>query len=151
MSHSAFTDKHVEPTTAEVLEVLGPAREEWDALRRHLRETYRVQEDLKFMYGEKYGWTLRFRRRGRLLTALYPASGGFVVQVILGGAALEQAQASALGENARQAMERAHPYPEGRWLFVRVESERDLEDVRLLIALKDAAGSGARRSSGLSS
>ncbi len=147
MSHSAFADKRHEPTAAEILHVLGPAAGAWAAFSQHLRESYRVQEDLKFMYGQKYGWALRYRRQGRLLTALYPASGAFVVQVILGGAGLEQAQHSALGENARRAIEVAHPYPEGRWLFVRVESPTDGKDARTLVALKHAA-LGARKAAG---
>ncbi len=148
MSHSAFADKQHAPTAAEILDVLGPLAEAWSAFGRHVHAAYRVQEDLKFMYGQKYGWALRFRRGGRLLTAAYPASGAFVVQVILGGAALEQAQRSELGSHARQAIEAAHPYPEGRWLFVRVESQTDSADARRLVALKHGALTarrGARR------
>ncbi len=146
MSHSAFTDKQREPSAGEILEVLGPMADAWRAFGQHVRETYPVQEDLKFMYGKKYGWALRFRQRGSLLTSLYPASSAFIVQVILGGAALEQAERSDLGKNARQAIEAARPYPEGKWLFVRVESPGDLEDARNLVALKHAALSpGARR------
>ena len=142
MSYSAFTDKRREPTATEILDVLGPVAKAWGAFGQHIRETYPVQEDFKFMYGKKYGWALRFRQRGSLLTSLYPASGAFVVQVILGGAALEQAQRSELGENARHAIEAAKPYPEGRWLFIRVESQTDIEDARNLVALKHAALAG---------
>ncbi len=145
MSHSAFADKQRAPSAGEILDVLGPMAEAWAAFAQHVRATYPVQEDLKFMYGKKYGWALRFRRRGGLLTSLYPASGAFVVQVILGGAALEQAERSDLGKNARQAIDAATPYPEGKWLFVRVESPGDAEDARNLVALKQAALSrGAR-------
>jgi len=139
MSYSAFADRRREPTAIEILELLGPMAKAWEAFGQHLRETYAVQEDLKFMYGMKYGWALRFRRRGNLLTALYPASGAFVVQVILGGAALEQAECSELGKHARQAIEAAKPYPEGKWLFVRVDSRTDIQDARKLVALKYAA------------
>ena len=139
MSYSAFTGKHREPTTMEILDALGPMAKTWGAFRQHLRETYAVQEDCKFMYGKKYGWALRFRQRGRLLTSLYPASGAFIVQVILSGAALEQAQSSELGKNARQAIEAANPYPEGKWLFVRVDSRTDIKDARNMVALKHAA------------
>ncbi len=138
MSHSAFADKRREPSATEILDVLGPAADAWGAFGQHVREAYPVKEDLKFMYGEKYGWALRFRRGDRLLTALYPASGAFVVQVILGGPALEQVERSDLGMNARHALEAAHPYAEGKWLFVRVESQTDAENARHLVALKHA-------------
>ncbi len=43
-----------------------------------------------------------------------------------------------LGENVQQAIARAHPYPEGRWLFIPVESEADMHDIQRLLALRAA-------------
>jgi len=36
----------------------------------------------------------------------------------------------------QRAIARATPYPEGRWLFVPVESEQDLQDVQRLLVLR---------------
>ena len=80
MSIGAFTDKNHQPTDTEVFETIGPMLQAWQALVQFIRENYRVQEDFKFMYGEKYGWALRFRTSGKLLTSLYPARKGFTVQ-----------------------------------------------------------------------
>jgi hypothetical protein len=33
------------------------------------------------------------------------------------------------------AIARAHPYPEGRWLFISVKSEQDLQDAKRLLVL----------------
>ena len=71
-------------------------------------------EELKFLYGKNYGWGLKFSIKGKLLTALYPGSGYFTVQIILRSEAIEKAQGMKLGKNALQAIERANPYPEGR-------------------------------------
>lgn len=136
MSIGLFTDKGHQPTNAQVLEAIGPRLPQWHALVRHVREQYPVQEDFKFMYGKNYGWALRFRIKGKLLISLYPAQGGFTTQVILGSDAVEKAQRMQLSENVQQAIERAHPYPEGRWLFISVESEQDLRDVQRLVALR---------------
>ncbi len=141
MSIGAFTEKNHQPTRTEVVEVLGAMLQRWQALVQHIRATFHGQEDLKFCYGKQYGWALRFRIKGSLLTALYPARNGFVVQVILSRPALEQAQALTLGDAARQAIARAKPYPEGKWLFIPVQSEQDLRDVQSLLALKQGASS----------
>lgn len=42
----------------------------------------------------------------------------------------------ALGKNVQQAIARAYPYPEGRWLFIPVESEDDCPDIQQLLALR---------------
>ena len=81
---------------------------------------YPSDEDFRFLYGKQYGWALRFRIRGQLLTSLYPAVEGFTVQINLSPAAVEQAQQMNLGANVQGAIARATPYPEGRWLFIPV-------------------------------
>lgn len=141
MAIGAFTDKTHQPAPTEIVKALGSLRQPWQALVQHIRATYPVQEDLHFCYGKQYGWAFRFRSKGSLLTALYPARNSFVVQIILSRPALEQAQTLPLGEAARQAIARAKPYPEGKWLFIPVQSEHDLRDVQCLLALKLAASS----------
>ena len=95
-----------------------------------------MQADFKFLYGQNYGWAWRFRIKGQLLTSLYPAQGCFKAQVNLSPDAVEATQDMRLGTNAQQAIANAHPYPEGRWVFIAVESEHDLEDVQRLLALR---------------
>ena len=41
-----------------------------------------------------------------------------------------------LGAKAQQVIASAHAYPEGRWLFVPVETADDLRDVQRLLTLR---------------
>ena len=136
MSIGAFTDRKHQPMQDEMLSAIGPRLSAWQELIRFIRDNYPSDEDFKFLYGKKYGWALRFRIRGTLLTSLYPTQGGFTAQINLDPAAIEQALEMKLGENVQQAIARATPYPEGRWLFIPVESEADLRDVQRLLALR---------------
>jgi hypothetical protein len=136
MSIGVFTDKDHQPTGTEVFGAIGPMLPAWQVLIKFIRDNYAVQEDFKFLYGKKYGWALRFRINGKLLTSLYPTQNGFIAQVILNPAAVKQAQSMKLGKNVRQAIAKARPYPEGRWLFVPVESENDVRDIQHLLALR---------------
>ncbi len=139
MSVGAFTEKNHQPTEAEIGQAIGSKLPLWEALIRLIRETYPVQEDFKFLYGKDYGWGRRFRVKGQLLTSLYPAQGSFKAQVNLSPEAVEKAQDLKLGHNVEQAIARAKPYPEGRWLFVLVETQRDLRSVQTLLALRAEA------------
>jgi hypothetical protein len=136
MSIGAFTDRKHEPTEDEILEVIGPKLSVWQELGQFIRQRYPSDEDFKFLYGKKYGWALRFRIRGKLLTSLYPTEGGVTVQINLSPEAIEQAQGMKLGEHAQEAIARANPYPEGRWLFIPVESADDIRDIQQLLALR---------------
>lgn len=102
---------------------------------RFIADNYRIQQDLG-SYGKNYGWALRFRKGGKALLSLYPGKEDFTIQTILGEAQVEEVMGLALGQNVRKAIEDAHPYPEGRWLFIKVASKHDLEHVKQLITVK---------------
>ncbi len=137
MSIGAFTDKQHEPTESDIHETIGLKLPLWDELICHIKDTYTPAEDFAFLYGKNYGWGWRFRTKGKLLTAFYPSSGGFTVQIILSPEDIETVQAMDAGKNVQQAIERANPYPEGRWLFIPVESPVDLVDIRRLLELRN--------------
>lgn len=136
MSIGAFTDKKHRPTEDEIQQVIGPKLSAWQKLIQFIRENYPSEEDFKFLYGKKYGWALRFRIRGKLLTSLYPTEKGFTVQINLSQAAIEQVQGMKPGENVQEAIARANPYPEGRWLFIPIGSADDIRDIQQLLALR---------------
>ena len=136
MSVGAFTDRKQRPTEDAIREAIGARLPVWQELIHFLRAAYQTSEDLVFLYGKNYGWALRFRVRGKLLTSLYPARGGFTVQINLSRVAVERVQSMKLGERAREAFARAKLYPEGKWLFLPVESAEDVRDIRQLLVLK---------------
>jgi hypothetical protein len=136
MSVGVFIDKQQQPTDAEVQKAVGSKLSFWQELIRDIREKYPSQEDFKFLYGKDYGWAVRFRIKGQLLISLYPSHDGFTAQINLSSEAIETAQGMKLGTNAQQAIARAYPYPEGRWLFITVESPNDLQDIQQLLALR---------------
>jgi hypothetical protein len=136
MSVGIFSDKRHQPSEVEIHEAIGSKFSLWEDLIRYIQGKYAVQEDFRFLYGTNYGWGQRFRVKGQLLTSLYPRKEGFAAQVNLSPAAIERAEQMKLGRNVQQAIAAAHPYPEGRWLFVTVETKADMKDVQWLLALR---------------
>jgi hypothetical protein len=138
MSVSAFTDKLCRPSNSEVAKSLGSSYQRWLALIEHLRHKPGSKEDFAFLYGKGYGWALRFRLKGKLLTSLFPNEGYFAVQVNLTKTQLSKVGRMRLHRNALAAIERATLYAEGKWTFTPVRSDVDLKDVFCLIELKSA-------------
>jgi hypothetical protein len=135
VSVGIFTDKAHRPATREVIKAVRPREAGWNELVQFVRDNFSRREELKF-YGKNYGWAVRFCRKGKALVSLYPAGGGFAAQIILSDPDAKRALALRIGSHVRKVIAAAHPYPEGRWLFIPVKTKKDIQDIRALIALK---------------
>jgi hypothetical protein len=128
-------DREHAPTRAEIAIALGAAAHLWDSLTAALDEAYGI-EPAFVPPSKSYGWDVKYRKGGRTLVSLTPDRGAFTALVVLGAKEVEAAEDVELGEHVRAVFDEAAQYHDGRWLFVRVESERDVEDVLALLRLK---------------
>jgi len=135
MAIGTFVDKERQPTMREIFASIGAKRRSWERLAQFIADNYRIKGDFAF-YGKNYGWALRFRKGGKALASIYPGKDSFTVQIVLGETLAEKASGLKLGRNVRKVLENAHKFPEGRWLFIRVESQQDITDVQQLLVLK---------------
>lgn len=136
VSYGLFTDKHIQPSPNEINEALGTVQAEWTSLGDFVHSHYRTQEDFKFLYGRDYGWALRFRHKGKLLTALFPNRDHFTCLVILNWEQLGLVENIKFHSSTRKAIDSANLYAEGKWLFVKVGALNDVKDVGTIVDLK---------------
>ncbi len=127
-----------------MMDVVGERDSLWRAATDFMLATYGCEGELKF-YGKSYGWMLWFRVGGRSLLALYPQVNGVMVQITLGPKLVDEALTLPLRPAFRRALEEAHPYPEGRWLFVPLEGDEEVEDLESLVLLKKRPPRARRR------
>ena len=137
MSFERMSDKTHTPTEEEILETIGQPAGCWTALSRYLAETYKIEGDLK-IGSEKYGWFLSFRKGGRPLCDMFPEQGAFTALVVLGGKEAAQAltELPTFGPNVRACLENTPAFHDGRWLWIRVQDPRDVEDIQRLVLYK---------------
>ena len=135
MAVGTFVHKEHQPTMREISISVGSKKDLWDSLERFVAENYRTKRDFAF-YGKNYGWAVRFRKGGKALLSMYPGEGSFTVQIVLGETPASKASSLRLGKNAKNVLESAHQFPEGRWLFIRVSSKKDIRDIQQLLLLK---------------
>ncbi|MFW9844034.1 MAG: DUF3788 domain-containing protein [Candidatus Thorarchaeota archaeon] len=127
-----------EPTDKEILEYIGTkASKLWNELSEFLAEYYDFQPELSY-WGDKYGWTIRYRKSGKTLTAFYPENGGFTVQVILGKKEVEKFQnmREELSKDIVKLFDDTKQLHDGRWLWIAQPGVGTLEDIKKLIQLK---------------
>lgn len=138
MSVGAFTDKEHQPTMRAVLTVIGYKRRLWQNLTKFIANNYQVRGEFK-SYGKNYGWAVRYRKGGKALVSLYPGKESFTAQIVLGQKGAKEALNLQLGRNVRKTIQEAREFPEGRWLFIKVGSDQDLQDVQELMAVKSGS------------
>jgi hypothetical protein len=135
MSISAFDDKERQPTLQEINDTLGSRQPLWQQLLQFITDNYQLPGDLSFG-GKKYGWNIWYRKSGKSLVSLYPQNEYFVAQIVLGKDQADKAFQLKLGKNVRTVLEEAPPLHDGRWLFIKVRSKKDVNDVQELLQIK---------------
>jgi hypothetical protein len=95
-------------------------------------EGYHVKSEPKF-YGKNYGWAYRYRKSGKALISVYPAQDGFTAQVILTKDQVKKVAGIKVGKKVRKTIDDAHMYPEGKLLFIKVNSPKDAADIKKLL------------------
>ncbi len=136
MALSAFADRTRPPEPADLGRVLGAAAGAWQELAVHVRASYPPIDELWSFSGPKYGWSMRLRRKERVVLYMTPQDGGFLVGLVLGEKAAAAARQAGVPDPVMALIDGAPRYAEGRGIRVAVTSPVDLAAVQQLAALK---------------
>jgi hypothetical protein len=136
MALSAFDDGTRQPTPDELAAVLGTAAAAWATLVRHIGERYPPITELWSFAGAKWGWSLRLKRKDRVILYLTPQAGQFQLGVVLGEKAVAAARASGLPEPVLALIDGAPRYAEGRGIRFAVTDEPGVQVGAQLAAIK---------------
>jgi hypothetical protein len=135
MAIGVFTDNEYQPTVTAVLEALGSKQPLWKELTQFIADNYLIPGEWNFG-GKNYGWNLWYRKSGKTLVTLYPQKGYFVAQIVLGKDQVEQALNLRLGKNVGMVLTETPQLHDGRWLFVKVKTAKDVKDIQQLLQVK---------------
>jgi len=136
MTESPFTDPTHQPTLEEIRSALGSCFPLWERLTTFIEETYRIEGTWSTWGPAKTGWNLRYRRKGKSLTALHPQQNRILVQIVLGKVQAERALQLELGEKVSRMLQESPQLRDGRWLHIPVTSESNANDVESLLLAK---------------
>jgi hypothetical protein len=139
MTIGLFTDKDQPPTMSEVSNALGSQHLLWDKLTQFIADNYPIPGEWNFG-GKNYGWNVWYRKSGKTLVTLYPQKGCFVAQIVLGKDQVEQALNLKLGKNVGTILTETPQLHDGRWLFIKVKTEKDVRDIQQLLQVKRRPG-----------
>ncbi len=135
MSKGFFTDKNSKPSDADILNIVGKARDKWEMLYSYMTHESRLKEEMKF-YGINYGWALRFSRSGKYNITLYPDKDCFTLQIILNKNQVESALMAGLDPKIVSIINDTQTIYEGKWIYMKIHGEFDMKDIIKLIDIR---------------
>jgi hypothetical protein len=87
--------------------------------------------------GEKHGWSLRYKK-GKSFCTLIPEKNRFAIQIVFG--AEERAKVETvrdeLSSRTQKEYDKATTYHDGKWLLLTVDTDKSIDDVERLLAVK---------------
>lgn len=138
--YKRLLDKSITPTDDFVRAYLGP--ESYSNLlqfEKFLDEHYVMKKELRFPFGNNYGWGYKYSHRSNHLCYAFFESGAFTVTIQLGDACVSDVEKilSTISVKANDLWKNRYPCgTQGGWMHYRVLAIEDLEDIIELIKIK---------------
>jgi hypothetical protein len=136
MALSAFEDKGKKPEAKELDRVLGASAALWKQLVDDIGRSHPPIAEVWNFAGTKSGWSLRLKRKDRVVLHMTPQSGHFLVGIVLGDKAAKAAHGGGLPAAVVGLIDSAPRYAEGRGIRLPVVSPEDLHAAEKLAAIK---------------
>jgi hypothetical protein len=136
MATKTSDERPREPDEASLAATLGQLKTHWDAIVQHAeKECGGLVREWKF-YGQKYGWQLKFSDKKRVVLYLIPREGRLLAAMALRPPAIEALREHGLPPALLREVEAARAGPEGKPARVEVNSKKDVDIVKQLLAIK---------------
>lgn len=137
--YERMLDKEITPSMNDMLDYIGQnGRESFISLLEYFRQNYGISGEVRFPFGNNYGWGLRFKYKNKTLCYVFPENGAFTVFFQIGKKELPKLLnvISSLLPATQEYWNNRYPCGDGGWLHYRVFNKEEIEDIKLLIGFK---------------
>jgi len=135
-TQNAFIGHTAKPSSLEVAVALGTSAVAWTQLIDWLADVHDVLVHEWKSDSLRYGWSLRLKKKDRIIVWLAPCQGCFRVSFVLGPRAMEIVHETHFPPPVQQAIAEAPHYAEGTGIRLIVHTPTDLLSVRTLAEIK---------------
>jgi hypothetical protein len=134
-----MTQRDNPPSDYEIGEWIGKeALKYWKHITHLIEQTYPNVFTPEWLFGgKKHGWSLRYKKSKSFCTMI-PEKNRFVLLIVFGAeerAKVEDMRDS-LSQNTQKGYDEATTYHDGKWLLLTIDTDKVVEDVMRLPAVK---------------
>ena len=138
MSYERLLNKDDKPTYSSLFDYAGDSKHLWMEFGKRLGDICPVQTTIRFPYGIKYGWSIRYGHEGKSskhICDAFAENGSFTVHFRIDNNRISRVY-SGLSDYSKNICDNKYPCGDGGWLSYRVLSQEHLTDVLALLAAK---------------
>jgi hypothetical protein len=133
--YERLLDKTISPTFDELITYSGESGALWIELDEYIIETFSVQRQIRFPYGNKYGWSCKYFIKRKHICDIFAENGAFALFFRVNNSQLDVVY-DELSEYARNICDNKYPCSEGGWLTYRVREQSHMDDAKKLLFTK---------------
>ncbi len=133
--YERMLDKTSKPTFDTLVDYCGEQGPLFLGLDMFMKATPDMKSEIRFPYGNKYGWGIKYSCKTRYICDVFTDKNAFTVLLLLTNAQAKKVFNS-LSLYGRLAWESKYPCGDGGWVHYRVLFDEMLVDVKLLLTVK---------------
>jgi hypothetical protein len=135
--YERMLNKQITPSFTDLLDYSGPSSELWIDLDKYLEDSFAVLKSIRFPYGNKYGWSMKYSQNSKHICDIFSEKGAFTAHFRITNNAIMSVY-NDLGDYAKSVWENRYPCEDGGWLHFRVINNEQLNDLKKIIHAKMA-------------
>ncbi|MDD3400975.1 MAG: DUF3788 domain-containing protein [Eubacteriales bacterium] len=133
--YERMLDKQQKPTYEEFINYLGNTKSLFEQLDNYLLLDLKSEKQLRFPYGNKYGWSMKYFIKRSHICDIFAEKGAFSVMLRLTNKQFLEVY-NTMSEYTKQFIDDKYPCGEGGWIHYRVLNPNNLQDIIVLLQLK---------------
>lgn len=135
--YERLLNKQIVPAMDDLTAHCGECGAMFVHLNEHLTKNYGTSQEIRFPYGNSYGWGVAHRKGKQLVCNVFAEADAFTVMLRMSDRQFASVR-DLLSDYTRHIIDNKYPCGDGGWIHYRVVNGEHLEDIQRLLAVKCA-------------
>ena len=133
--YERLLDKTTPPTFDDLIAYSAENGVLWLELDHYMSDVIKAQREIRFPYGNRYGWSSKYSLKKKHLCDVFAERGAFALHFRISNPQIDSVY-SDLSDYAKEICDNKYPCSGGGWLTYRVTSPAHLSNVIKLLSAK---------------
>jgi hypothetical protein len=138
--YERMLNKKVVPTEEDIKEYIGKkSTENIELIKNGLEKIFEINMELKFPFGNKYGWGYKISNKSKHLFYLFFEKGSITIMLQISKIKTEKEMEkyNKLSDEGKEYWAKRYPCGKnGGWIHYRVTNKKQLKDIGIFLSIK---------------